>query len=351
MNNDPFNQPPAAPAPNPPTPAPQPEPSPLTAQPASMDFQPQPQPQPQIQPQAAPTAAPAPAPAQPKKSKLGLIIGIIIAAVILIGGGVTAAILLLADTGPKDEDYRKAYVAITDFAKKQPNLEKLSQDAFSEAQYAKDPSSLDEYSKQFGVYVTNFRTMMNNIEATGILKDEVLKEKYDRLKTSSDKVLPAFEKLIPELIDFATFYKGFEEKLLPHLGDQQWLMGGSLTEELIDEIFGPIMNSNSTPIQQFAAETSAMYKNVAATVKSYNNKELTAAQFQSKMLEISSDASKYLSNLADLFSVEALMGVTEEELNEFEAAATDFSKELYSRFPADDDLELPANIEIFGERT
>ncbi|MDR2063296.1 MAG: hypothetical protein LBQ02_00685 [Candidatus Nomurabacteria bacterium] len=307
------------------------------------------QPATQPAPQSVPVAT---VPAdQPKKSKKGLIIGLIIGAVVLIGGGVTACVLLLNDKGPKEDDYRKAYTTVVDFSKKQANLEKLSLDAISEVEYTEDPTSVDEYSEQFSLYVSNFRTMMNNIEATGVLEDEVLKEKYDRLKTISDKVLPAFESFMPELSNFMQFYKAFSSNLAPMLIDEETLMSGALTEKLLDETFSPIIGSSSPAIKQFAEDMHAFLKEMARLIDGYNNGTIAQDQLQTEIITLNSDIMTYTAKLASMFTVETLMGITEAELEEFDAATLDFTTELYSRFSADDTIELPKNIEILGEKS
>ncbi|MDR2336552.1 MAG: hypothetical protein LBE03_00395 [Candidatus Nomurabacteria bacterium] len=351
MNNDPSNQPlntpptstPPTPPPIPPAVSNQTAASPVTyAQPVA--------PAP-AQPVAEIVTTPVTETVEkPKKSKLGLTICLIICALILLGGGVTASVLLLGDKGPKDEDYRKAYTAIVDFTKKQANLEKLSLDALSEAEYTNEPENLNDYAESFSLYVSNFRTMMSNVEATGILKNEILKQKYDNLSAISNKVLPAFEKFIPELSSFIKFTQSLSE-LLPYMSNQEWLMSGAFNEALVDELFAPILGSNNEAIKQFAGDLSAIYKRLAAGIKDYNDGKTNASEFQAEIMNVFNEASNYYTKLGNLLTVESLMGITEDDISKFEAAATDFATELYSSFPVSDDLELPKNLEILGEKS
>lgn len=190
--------------------------------------------------------------AKPKKNK-GILIGIIVAAALVLVGVITAIVLATTKI-----DYEKIYTAsetVNDAGSKFSDaMNDLIYDSLS------TDSKIDKAADNARTALKTYTESVEELSKTNPDKDSTLKPLWDKFKAENDKLFPSeAERVINMLAAAKKFSNAAEE----------FDTSGDMTDKDIDNMVSALTNSGDETLAKFADDFSKIMKEMIAIAKEY----------------------------------------------------------------------------------
>ena len=285
---------------------------------------------------AAPVVAPvvpAGKPLSPKAKKLIItfsIIGVVVVALV-----VCAIIFLPMIFGV---DWKEANNAAEDFYKANNSLSSdcSSMISYSSSSYVSD-TDYEKYASKCSDAIDAYKKSAEAIGKTSAARnDSNVKEKWEAFKKVYEKVSPALDKIVPYMKDVHGFYKSVSDM------DED-----EMSESDVDDMVKPLLNSDNQAVKEFGEKFQSALKKYISAYKEYEAKR--QAYYDASGADSSSAYSAYRtaydaysdaydelydlkSDASDTLSMENVLGVSEDELNDLDDKAEALYKEIKTQY-------------------
>ena len=273
-----------------------------------------------------------------KKSKKGLIIGVIVG-VLVIAGGAVAAIFLLGGSGKVD--YAAAKAITKDMLAVKEKIDTLQEndvmgmiDLNSMMSFDVDESDLEETQSMRSQMtaaksaVADLSKLMGDLGNTdAIKKDEDLKKQYDELNALGGKVIPGLTDMVDQSILMLDFVEAFAD-LAEEMGAME--EGDVSFADISDsmaEIFAILEGSSNEKIAEMGKDMKELFVWIFEIAEAQQNgavvDESQAYEMMAKMMEFGEKWSE--------ISAEDIFGVTEEDIEDYFNKLDALTKELETK--------------------
>ena len=278
----------------------------------------------------------APVMGEAKKSKTGLIIGVIVG-VLVIAGGAVAAILLLGGGGGKI-DYGVAKNITTDMLAVKDKIDTLKDnnvmeiiDLNSMMSFDVDETDLEETkglrSQMMAAKsaVSDLNKLMGDLGSTdAIKKDADLKKQYDELNALGSKIIPGLTDMVDQsilMLDFTDAFIKFAEEM--NAKDEDEISFADVSESMA-EIFAILEGSSNEKIAEMGKDMKELFAWIFEIAEAQRSgavvDESQAYEMMAKMMEFGEKWSEV--------SEEDIFGVTEKDTEDYFNKLDALMKEL-----------------------
>lgn len=263
-----------------------------------------------------------------KKSRTGLIVGLVVGGIALIG--IATAVILLVILGNRP-DYAGAQEIVAQMMeRREVTSDGIDMGAIMDG--SGDEETISEAKATVAETKSAIAELKNRTKELGestALKDEVVKAKYDEFMAVSDIVLPKLEKLALAGEVFVDFAQEFAANDIANIIAGKDMDGlNNLSEEKLREIFAPLKSVGLPELTRFAEDSEEMYVKLYNFFKRFGDvmsggaslSESEAAEAQEIYLELAQIAEAYEEEWMEDDAVdmgERLLGLSQDEVSEY----------------------------------
>jgi flagellar basal body-associated protein FliL len=263
-----------------------------------------------------------------KKSKVGLLIGLIVGGVVLVGA--LTAVILLVILGERP-DYEGADKIVAEMAEKRDIGEgdvDISAIMGGTAD-AEQIASAEAAAEQIKEIVGQLKNLTGELGDSTALKDTAVKAKYDDFIATSNVVLPKMEKLAKTIEVLVKFSQDFSKYNLAEVISGSDMEGAkTLTEAQIRAVFAPLKTVGVEELANFATDSEEIYVKLLNFFKKYGdamsgNGQLSTSEAATAMkeyTELSEAVTDYMENWMEDDAAamgEKVMGIDQSEIEEY----------------------------------
>jgi hypothetical protein len=296
---------------------------------------------------SAPGAAPAPETAPtppfanndaPKKSKRPLIFGSVLGALVLVIGAVVLFMFVLNKPSVSAEDKNAAIARIQDITGRKSSIkDAMSDNLFASSFSDTEDSILGSASaeakaatEELKTAVAEIKSLFTVLEKSSVLNDSKIKEKYEKAKTLSNKIIPALDDMVTQSLLFIDVMDKLEKAGLLDgtFGlDAETATADDITAVMteLQDIFEPLAGSSNTTIATMGKDIQDLFSAMVEFLgKALNATAANAGELLAAAEEIEAKVDAFGKKYSEeTLTVERLFGITETDITEFFTALDD----------------------------
>lgn len=232
-------------------------------------------------------------------------------------------------------DWEKSKEAASNFKDAYSSIDSDCGDVLSYAGSTyKTESDYDKYVTKCQEAIEKYKTAVDEIsKASAVKKDKDIKEKYGKFKESYDKTEAAIEQIPVIFKDVHAFMLKVDD-----LYDEDM---DSISDEKIDEIVKPLVESENEALRNMGNDMASQLKNYISVYKAYVEARQLWYDTSYSDPNYSSVKQAY-DNARDAYydtdyvepdvDVETLLGITEDDLDDLDGAASDLYNEIMDKY-------------------